>query len=173
MFMQIEPAELFMYRVKLIFDLERPNSEDQQVRDYLAEHGLEPKYRWNAEVEGSQCELMQFGGCYLGKYLDRIAQIQRHAVEVELLTAAIELHLNAPTPGAYFNTPLPISEAQRQSTIPLLVQEFHQDSSFKTAENGELVAALDGDAVREAAHRLLSGAPSACASSLDPSLRSS
>lgn len=150
MFIQVEPADFFMYRVKLIFDLEQPNSEDQQVRDYLAEHELEPKYRWNDEVEGSRCELMQFGGCYLGKHLERIAQIQRHAVELEVLTAAIQQHLNAPAPGS-----VTLSEGQRQAAIPLLVQEFHQDSSFKAGENGELVAVLDGDAVREAARRLL------------------
>ena len=37
-----------MYQVKLIFDLEEPNSEDQQVRDYMTEHELEPKYIYNS-----------------------------------------------------------------------------------------------------------------------------
>ena len=142
MFIHVEPAEFFMYRVKLIFDLEQPNSEDQQVRDYLTEQELEPKYLHSQELEGSQCEVMQFGGCYLGRHLDRIGQIQRNAVEVELLTAEIESHLNAST-----------SEEQRQDTIATLVQDFHQDSSFETAENGDLKAVLDGEAVRAAARR--------------------
>ncbi len=135
-----------MYRVKLIFDLEQPNSEDQQVRDYLTEHELEPRYLSTQELDERQCEVMQFGGCYLGRHLDRIGQIQRNAVEVELLTAEIESHLNAST-----SEELLLTEEQRQDTIANLVQEFHQDSAFETAENGELRAVLDGEAVRAAA----------------------
>ena len=137
-----------MYRVKLIFDLEQPNSEDQQVRDYMTEHELEPRYLSTIELDERQCEVMQFGGCYLGRHLDRIGQIQRNAVEVELLTAEIESHLNASTS----EEPL-LPEEQRQHTIATLVQDFHQDSSFETAENGELRAVLDGEAVRAAARR--------------------
>ena len=148
MFIHVEPAEFFMYRVKLIFDLEQPDSKDQQVRDYMAELELEPKYLYTQELEESQCEVMQFGGCYLGRHLDRIGQIQRNAVEVELLTAEIESHLNAPT-----SEELPLSEEQRQDAIATLVQDFHQDSSFETAENGDLKAVLDGEAVRAAARR--------------------
>ena len=148
MFIHVEPAEFFMYRVKLIFDLEQPDSKDQQVRDYMAEQELEPKYLYTQELEESQCEVMQFGGCYLGRHLDRIGQIQRNAVEVELLTAEIESHLNAPT-----SEELPLSEEQRQDAIATLVQDFHQDSSFETAENGDLKAVLDGEAVRAAARR--------------------
>ncbi len=120
MFIHVEPAEFFMYRVKLIFDLEQPNSEDQQVRDYLTEHELEPRYLSTQELEESQCEVMQFGGCYLGRHLDRIGKIQRNAVEVELLTAEIESHLNASTSEEAL-----LSEEQRQDAIATLVQDFH------------------------------------------------
>ena len=137
-----------MYRVKLIFDLEQPNSEDQQVRDYLTEHELEPRYLSTQELDESQCEIMQFGGCYLGRHLDRIGQIQRTSVEVELLTEEIESLLNAST-----SEDLLLPEEQWQDTIATLVQEFHQDSAFETAENGDLVAVLDGEAVRAAARR--------------------
>ena len=148
MFMHVEPAEFFRYRVKLIFDLEQPDSEDQQVRDYLTEHELEPRYLYTQELEESQCEVMQFGGCYLGRHLDRIGQIQRTSVEVELLTEEIESLLNAST-----SEDLLLPEEQWQDTIATLVQEFHQDSAFETAENGDLVAVLDGEAVRAAARR--------------------
>ena len=156
MFIQVEPVDFFMYSVKLFFDLDEPNAEDQAVRDYLAANELEPKYQGTGALEGfdgHQCEVMRFGGCYLGKHLERIGQIQRHAVEVELLTAAITEHLQAPMPGGP-----PLSEAERTTAILRLVEAFHQDSSFTTGDNGELVAALDGDAVREAAHRLLTAA---------------
>ena len=153
MFIQVEPVDFFMYSVKLFFDLDEPNAEDQAVRDYLASNELEPKYQGTGAPEGfdgHQCAVMRFGGCYLGKHLERIGQIQRHAVEVELLTAAIAEHLKAPTPGG-----APLSEAERATAISRLVKEFHQDSSFTTGDNGELVATLDENAVREAARRLL------------------
>ena len=152
MFIHIEPAEFFMYRVKLIFDLEQPNSEDQQVRDYLTEQELEPKHLYTQELDESQCEVMQFGGCYLGRHLDRIGQIQRTSLEVELLSAEIEGHLNASTSEESLLPPS-LSEEQRQDTIATLVQDFHQDSSFETAGNGDLRAVLDGDSVRTAARR--------------------
>ena len=148
MFINVEPAEFFMYRVKLIFDLEQPDSEDQKVRDYMTEHELEPRYLSTQELDERQCEVMQFGGCYLGRHLDNIGKIQRNAVEVELLTAEIEAHLNASTTE---DPTLP--EEQRQDTIANLVEEFHQDSSFETAENGDLMVVLDGEAVRAAARR--------------------
>ena len=137
-----------MYRVKLIFDLEQPDSEDQQVRDYLTEHELEPKYLHTQELDESQCEVMQFGGCYLGSHLDRIGQIQRNAVEVALLTTEIETHLNAST-----SEELLLPEEQRQDAMTHLVELFHQDSSFQTAENGDLVAVLDGEVVLAVARR--------------------
>ena len=139
-------------QLQLIFDLEEPcNSEDQQVRRLYDQEPRagEPKYIYNQELDEHQCEVMQFGGCYLGRrHLDQIGQIQRTAVEVELLTTEIEGHLNGST-----SEELRLPEEQRQDTIANLVPEFHQDSSFETAENGELTAVLDGEEVRAAARR--------------------
>ena len=146
MFVQVEPADFFMYTVKLIFDLEKPDSEDQEVRDYLTERELEPRYLSKADLDGRQCEIMQFGGCYLGKrHLDEVAQIQRRAVEVELLTEEIQGHLNVGGEGS--------EHASEEAVMAALVEEFHQESSFQTGENGELVAVLDGDTVRSAAQQ--------------------
>ena len=94
MFIKVEPADFLMFRVIMTFDLENPDSEDQQVRDYLTEHDLEPRYTNQGEFEDRQCEFMQFGGCYLGNHLQNISQIQRVAVEIELLTAEIRVHLD-------------------------------------------------------------------------------
>ncbi|PKB64969.1 MAG: hypothetical protein BZY80_01245 [SAR202 cluster bacterium Io17-Chloro-G2] len=145
MFVQVEPAEFFMYRVKLIFDLENPDSEDQEARDYLEEKELEPRYLSNSELDGRQCEIMQFGGCYLGKHLDHLGQIQRRAVEVEVLTEEIRGHLASEGDG-----PAPSID---EALMAALVEEFHQDSAFQAAENGELVAVLDADTVRAAARQ--------------------
>ena len=76
-----------MYRVQLIFDLAHPDSEDQPVRDYLAQHDLEPRHRSVGEVEGRHCEVMLFGGCYLGLHLEAIGRLQRQAVEQEFSVA--------------------------------------------------------------------------------------
>ena len=151
MFIQVEPADFFMYTVRLIFDLEHENTEDPLVRDYLLEHELEPKYQWTAELEDSQCEFMQFGGCYLGRHLDKIGQIQRQSVEQELLTGEVEAHLESLRPEES-----PIGDTQRQATIAALVETFNQESSFEVNDRGELTATLEGDAVREEAKRLLS-----------------
>ena len=150
MFIKVEPADFFMFRVIMTFDLEYPDSEDQDVRDYLTEHELEPRYLSQGEFEERQCEFMQFGGCYLGNHLQNISQIQRVAVEVELLTAEIRVHLNI-SPDA--TTPL---AKDQQTTITQLVKDFHRDSSFQTNENGELIAVLDGNEVRAAASQLAS-----------------
>jgi len=139
-----------MFRVIMTFDLENHDSEDQDVRDYLTEHDLEPRHTNQGEFEDRQCEFMQFGGCYLGNHLQNISQIQRIAVETELLTAKIRVHLNASPDAA-----TPLAENQ-QTTIAQLVKDFHQDSSFQTNENGELIVVLDGDEVRTAASQLAS-----------------
>ena len=93
---------------------------------------------------------MSFGGCYLGNHLQNISQIQRVAVETELLTAEIRVHLNLPPDAT-----TPLSEDQ-QAQLAQLVTNFRQESSFQTNEIGELIAVLDGEAVREAASQLAS-----------------
>ena len=150
MFVKIEPADFFMFRVQLIFDLEKADSEDQQVRDYLAEHELEPKHQAIGQLDERQCEFMMFGGCYLGRHLDEISQIQRKAVEVELLTSAIEGHLDGEHPS-FAGLP----DGVQSDTIRQLVQEFHVDTSFQTLENGELSVSLEGDQIKEAANKLM------------------
>ena len=149
---KVEPADFFMYTVKLIYDLENPDSEDKDVRDYLSQNELEPKYQGTGEYDGRQCELMLFGGCYLGRHLEEIGQIQRHTIEVELLTLEIERHLNAVAGG-----PLPFPEERCQEAVAQLVQEFHHESSFQTNEIGEFLASLDKLAVVEAARRISRG----------------
>ena len=62
MLIRVEPAGFFMFTVQFCFDLEHPDLEDQDVRDYLLRHDLEPKYEWEAESEG-RCLV---SGCSLG-----------------------------------------------------------------------------------------------------------
>ena len=154
MFIKVEPAGFFMYTVQLIFDPASPDSEDQEVRDYLTDHELEPRYQYQIEQDGRPCDVLQFGGCYLGRHLQTVGQIQRHAVEVELVTAEVEAHLAA--------LALPQLEAaesedgaKRRETVDALVSELHNESAFQPDENGELAVALDREDVRAAALRVL------------------
>ena len=152
MFIKVEPAGFFMYTVQLIFDPASPDSEDQEVRDYLTDHELEPRYQYQIEQDGRPCDVLQFGGCYLGRHLQSVGQIQRHAVEVELLTAEVENHLAAldlPQLTAAENG------GKRQETVAALVSELHQESAFQPDENGELAVALDREEVKAAALRVL------------------
>lgn len=156
MFIKVEPAGFFMYTVQLIFDPASPDSEDQEVRDYLTDHELEPRYQYEIEEDGRPCQVLQFGGCYLGRHLQSVGQIQRHAVEVELLTAEVQGHLTA------LELPqLTVAEsgdgAKLQETVATLVSELHQESAFQANENGELAVALDREEVKAAALRVLGG----------------
>ncbi len=149
MFIKVEPAEFFMYRVILVFDLESPNSEDQNVRDYMTEWELEPKYQRVGDFEGSNSEIMQFGGCYLGRHLGKISEIQRSHVEREIIIAEIGLVLDDE------GDPVEVPSALREETIRSLVETFHQPEVFQPNDEGLLEAVLDAPAVRRAARELL------------------
>ena len=154
MYITVEPAGLMMHTVKLVFDPSDPAAEDQEVRDYLSHYELEPRYHWFAEIEGlegRQCEIMQFGGCYLGRNLQNIGQIQRRAVETELLTAEIERHIaagNLPALAA-------ADAAERPAAIAAMRDEFRQEENFGLDDANELRATLDIAAVQKAGERVL------------------
>ncbi len=154
MYITVEPAGLMMHTVKLVFDPADPAPEDQQVRDYLTEHELEPRYHWFAEIdglEGRECEVMQFGGCYLGRNLQNIGMIQRRVVEEELLTAEIDRHIADGSLTAFYDA----SDAERLTAFSTLIDEFRVEESFGQGEDGELRATLDADALQQAAVRVL------------------
>ena len=148
MFIKVEPAEFFMYRVILVFDLEGPDSEDQEVRDYMAEWELEPKYQRTGDFEGRNSELMQFGGCYLGKHLGRMSEIQRGHVERELIAAEI---------GRLLDDAVVVPEGRREEAVRQLVEAFHRPEAFQAGEDGMLEASLDAGAVRAAAREVVAG----------------
>ena len=149
MFIKVEPAGFFMHTVKLIFDLDNPDSEDIEVRDYLAKHELEPRYRWDDKLEDDKAEVIQFGGCYLGNHLQDIGQIQRKAVEVELLIEAL-------TP--YVEEVLKEVESGQVSDgkfiTDQLVKIFHDESHFGSNESGELTVSLPVDVVLRSARSI-------------------
>ena len=150
MFVSVEPAEMFMYLVKLFFDQENPDSEDAEAKSYLQEHDLEPRYLFDDELEGRKYQVMQFGGCYLGNHLEALAQIQRRAVEIQVLTEKIQDHLGGLEVGGER-----LSLDSLRATAAALVPQFQVGSSFQTGDKGELVAVLDAEIVIEAARQVV------------------
>jgi hypothetical protein len=157
MYITVEPAGLMMHTVKLVFDPSDPAREDQQVRDYLSEHELEPRYHWFAEIEGlegRECEIMQFGGCYLGRNLQNIGVIQRRVVEDELLGAEIDRHIADGSLTALASA----NHEERQDTVTALIEEFRVEESFGQDDSGELRATIDTAALQDALVRVLAAA---------------
>ena len=149
MIIKVEPAEFFMYRVIMIANLENPDPEDQEIRDYMEVHELEPKYRSEGDFEGRRSESMQFGGCYLGKHTGEINLIQQKHIEEELIAHEINRHLGES------DSPVEIPEERREGAVAELLKSFNNESAFKQMDDGKYEVALDGEAVREAARSLL------------------
>ena len=151
MIIKVEPAEMFMYLVILISNLETPDPEDQEIRDYLETNELEPKYRSEGDFEGRHSESMQFGGCYLGRHTGEINLIQQKYVEAELITYEINRHLGES------DSPVEIPEEMREGALAELLKDFNNDDAFRETDDGKYEVALDGEKVREAARGLLAG----------------
>ncbi len=49
MIIRVEPKDLFMFSVFFVFNRERPDLEDQEVRNYLRQHDLLPKWERDEE----------------------------------------------------------------------------------------------------------------------------
>ncbi len=88
MLVRLEPKDWLMHAVYLFFDEDKPDPEDQEVRDYLAAHGLEPKRDTTTTWDGREWYVMYFGGCYLGRHLRVLSDIQRRAAEQQEAAAA-------------------------------------------------------------------------------------
>ena len=93
--------------------------------------------------------MIQFGGFYLGNHLQDIGQIQRKAVEIELLIEAL-------TP--YVEEVLKEVESGQVSDgkfiIDQLVKIFHDESYFGSNESGELTVSLPVDVVLRSARSI-------------------
>ena len=149
MIIKVEPAEMFMYRVILISNLETPDPEDQEIRDYLETNELEPKYRSEGDFEGRHSESMQFGGCYLGRHTGEINLIQQKYVESELIAYEINRHLGES------DSPVEIPEELREDALAELLKDFNNEDAFRVTDDGKYEVALDGEKVRDAARAML------------------
>src|SRR5919108_6319923 len=134
MIIRVEPREFFMSTVFFIFNQEQPEPEDDEIKRYVAEHQLEPKRRFEGTHQERPCQVWQFGGCYLGKHLDSIADIQRRHLEAEMLAQEIpRLLMDGADPAAQQRTTaLPVERFQE--LVGRLVEEFRRESSFGADE---------------------------------------
>jgi hypothetical protein len=146
---KIEPKEFFMYAVFLAFSKEHPDPEDAAIKAYLDAHELIPKAQGTDRFEDQEFEVMYFGGCYLGTHLDDIRNMQRQAVEHQLLTVDIERILQATTAPETRRVADQIPAPQLQALIANLVQEFHQDTSFGANEAGYLRVTLEPTVIEQ------------------------
>ena len=149
MIIKVEPADFFMYTVVMISNLENPDPEDQEIREYMETQELEPKYRSEGDFEGRRSQSMQFGGCYLGKHLNEINLIQQRYVESELVEYEINRHLGES------ERPVELPDDKRDAAIAKLLTDFNNEEAFKKMDDGKYEVALDGEAVRESARNLL------------------
>ena len=140
---KIEPKEFFMYSVFLAFSKEHPDPEDEAIKAYLDAHELIPKAQGTDRFADQEFDVLYFGGCYLGKHLEVISDMQRQAVEHQLLTVEIERILQATTAPETRRVADTTPAPQLQALIAHLVQEFHQDTSFGANEAGYLRVTLE------------------------------
>ena len=138
-----------MYAVFLAFSTEHPDPEDEAIKAYLNAHELIPKAQGTDKFEDQEFEVMYFGGCYLGKHLEVISNMQRQAVEHQLLTVDIERILQATTAPETRRVADQIPAPQMQGLIATLVQEFHQDTSFGANEAGYLRVTLEPTVIEQ------------------------
>ena len=148
MYIRVEPNGL-MQSVFLTFDLEEAHAEDEAVRKYLAEHHLSARRVTSTRVEGRDCREMYFGGCYLGRHLNAIGEIQNRAVERELLSEEIRSLLEKEPNETALRHVSSMGEDELTRAVDRLAEEYHRESSFKADDEGAFHVALDASAVLE------------------------
>jgi len=131
-----------MYAVFLAFSKEHPDPEDEAIKAYLDAHELIPKAQGTDRFEDQDFEVLYFGGCYLGTHLEVIRDMQRQAVERQLLTVEIERILQATTAPETRRVAEKTPAPQMQALIANLAQEFHQDTSFGANDEGYMKVIL-------------------------------
>ena len=155
MIIRVEPKDFFMSTILLLFDRGRPDPEDDEVKRYLAERALEPKHTFDTASQERDGVVWQFGGCYLGRHLDAIADIQKKYLEAEMLADEIPRLLMADAEEAVQETVDQLPDARLQELVDTLVKEFHQESSFGPDAEGTVKVMLAPAVVQRRFRELL------------------
>ncbi len=155
MIVHTEPKDFFMFTVHFIFNQEHPDAEDTQVKAYLEEKQLYPKRTNKMEHQGWPCDVWSFGGCYLGRHLGALGEMQRKTIEREMVTAQVErLVVHEPQEDTRALTS-GIAAPDLDSLVVSLVEEFHQDSSFGLDDQGQIKLTLEDSVVETRLRQLV------------------
>ena len=144
---KVEPKDFFMYSVFLAFRKDEAEAEDEAVKAYLEEHELMPKMQGTDTVDGEELDVRYFGGCYLGRHLGTIEDMQRTAVEREMLAEEIERILRE-SPDPKTRHASDAAGSRMKALVSGLAEELHDDSSFGADDNGYLKVALEPGVIR-------------------------
>ena len=148
MIIRIEPKDWNMHTVIMFFKEEEPHPEDADIRRYLEERRLEPRRQYNTEIEGEKFEVWTYGGCYLGRHMNALADIQRAVVEREILADAIPALL-ADGPDADAATLAAAkSDAELSAIVETLTDVLHTPDNFGIDANGELQTTVSAEDVQ-------------------------
>ena len=150
MYLKVEPKDWNMYSVMFYFDMTRPNSEDDEVRRYLSDNGLEPRRVGEDQLEERKFEVLQFGGCYLGNHMEAISAIQRRAMERDLLFDAIPRLLTDGPENAAREGFESLPDAMREKALDSLAKTFHVEESFVIDEQEQIEVVLEAPVVQQA-----------------------
>ena len=148
MIIRIEPKDWNMHTVLMFFNEEEPHSEDADIRRYLEERRLEPRRQYTTELAGEKFEVWTYGGCYLGRHMNALADIQRAVVEKELLAEAIpELLASGPNADASALAATK-SDAEMTDIVAALTDALHTPDNFGIDTSGELQTTVSAEQVQ-------------------------
>ena len=148
MIIRIEPKDWNMHSVIMFFKQEEPHPEDADIRRYLEDRRLEPRRQYTTELEGEKFEVLTYGGCYLGRHMNALADIQRAVVERELLAEAIpELLSDGPDVQAAALAATK-TDVELTSIIDALTDALHTPDNFGIDANGELQTTVSAEDVQ-------------------------
>ncbi len=148
MFIRVEPKDFLMFSVFFTFNKERPDLEDDQVKAYLTDHGLAPKWERDEELEGTAWRVMYFGGCYIQNHMNDIGAIHRRGVERSLLLQAIDRALRRRPSAAVQRALDSLPPETIEAVTSSLAELFHVESSFDEDKQGYVVVRIKTGQVR-------------------------
>ena len=148
MIIRIEPKDWNMHSVIMFFKQEEPHPEDADIRRYLEERHLEPRRRYDTELEGEKFEVWTYGGCYLGRHMNALADIQRAVVERELLGEAIPALLASGPDANAAALAAAKTDADMSAIVDALTDALHTPDNFHIDDTGNLETTVSAETVQ-------------------------
>ena len=145
MIIRVEPKDWNMHTVLMFFNEEEPHSEDADIRRYLEERRLEPRRQYNTELAGEKFEVWTYGGCYLGRHMNALADILRSVVEKELLAEAIPGLLASGPDADATALASAKTDAEMTTIVSALTEALHTPDNFGVDDNGELQTTISAE----------------------------